>query len=254
MQWLIKVILNLFSRKLLIKISLLLKPFFELIFTGNKFLDPINNKSYSYFFPYGYNKLRKNALSPGTLSLERHRLLWIFLKKETDFFNTKNKILHIAPEQCFYKSFTKNFNSYTTCDLNSPLAEIKADVCDLPFDENEFDYVLCNHVLEHVYDDEKAMREIHRVLKYGGKAILQVPIDNALEKTIDGRDTADKNVRNRLFGQYDHLRTYGLDYYDKLIKVGFKVEKINQTKNMDESLIRKYSLINREIIPYCTKV
>ena len=111
MQGIIKVILNLFSRKFLIKISLILKPFFELIFKGDSFVDPINNKSYSYFFPYGYNKLRKNALSPGTLSLERHRLLWIFLEKETDFFNTENKILHIAPEQCFYKNFKKNFES-----------------------------------------------------------------------------------------------------------------------------------------------
>ena len=90
MQRIIKVVLNLFSRKFLIKISLILKPFFELIFKGDRFVDPINNKSYSYFFPYGYNKLRKNALSPGTLSLERHRLLWIFLEKETDFFNAEN--------------------------------------------------------------------------------------------------------------------------------------------------------------------
>jgi len=254
MQRLVKIILNLFSRKFLIKTSLLLKPFLELILTGNKFHDPINNKSYSYFFPYGYNKLRKNALSPGTLSLERHRLLWVFLENETDFFNKSNKILHIAPEQCFHKNFKKNFISYITCDLNSPLAEIKADVCDLPFEENEFDYVLCNHVLEHVYDDNKAMREIYRVLKFEGKAILQVPINNKLEKTIDGRNTKDVNLRNKLFGQYDHLRSYGLDYYNKLTEVGFKVEKIDQTKKMDESLIRKYSLVKGEIIPYCTKI
>ena len=254
MHRIIKIILNLFSRKFLIKISLLLKPIFELIFKGNNFRDPINNKSYSYFFPYGYNKLRKNALSPGTLSLERHRLLWIFLQEETNFFNPNNKILHIAPEQCFYKIFKKKFDSYTTSDLNSPLAEIKADICNLPFRENEFDYVLCNHVLEQVYDDEKAMREIYRVLKLKGNAILQVPINETLENTIDGRDTKDKNLRNKLFGQYDHLRIYGKDYYDKLIKVGFKVEKIDQTKKMDESSILKFSLIEGEIIPFCTKI
>jgi len=113
---------------------------------------------------------------------------------------------------------------------------------------------LCNHVLEHVYDDNKAMREIYRVLKFEGKAILQVPINNKLEKTIDGRNTKDVNLRNKLFGQYDHLRSYGLDYYNKLTEVGFKVEKIDQTKKMDESLIRKYSLVKGEIIPYCTKI
>ena len=134
------------------------------------------------------------------------------------------------------------------------MAEIKADICNLPFRENEFDYVLCNHVLEHVYDDEKAMREIYRVLKLKGNAILQVPINETLENTIDGRDTKDKNLRNKLFGQYDHLRIYGKDYYDKLIKVGFKVEKIDQTKKMDESSILKFSLIEGEIIPFCTKI
>ena len=134
------------------------------------------------------------------------------------------------------------------------MAEIKADICNLPFRENEFDYVLCNHVLEHVYDDEKAMREIYRVLKLKGNAILQVPINETLENTIDGRDTKDKNLRNKLFGQYDHLRIYGKDYYDKLIKVGFKVEKIDQTKKMDKSSILKFSLIEGEIIPFCTKI
>ena len=113
---------------------------------------------------------------------------------------------------------------------------------------------MCNHVLEHVYDDEKAMKEIYRVLKHKGKAILQVPVDNTLEKTIDGRDISDQNLRNKLFGQYDHLRLYGPDYYDKLIKVGFKVEKIDQTQKMDKSLIRKYGLIKGEIIPFCKKV
>ena len=113
---------------------------------------------------------------------------------------------------------------------------------------------MCNHVWEHVYDDTKAMREIYRVLKFKGKAILQVPINNKLEKTLDGRNTVDVNARNKLFGQYDHLRAYGLDYYEKLIQVGFKVEKIDQTKKMDESLIRKYGIVKGEIIPYCTKV
>ena len=75
-----------------------------------------------------------------------------------------------------------------------------------------------------------------------------------MENTIDGRDTKDKNLRNKLFGQYDHLRIYGKDYYDKLIKVGFKVEKIDQTKKMDESSILKFSLIEGEIIPFCTKI
>ena len=103
MKLIVRLLLNLFARTFLIRTSLLFKPFFDIFFKGTKFTDPINNKSYSYFFPYGYNKQRKNALCPGTVSLERHRLLWLYLKKETDFFNSNNKILHFAPEQCFHK-------------------------------------------------------------------------------------------------------------------------------------------------------
>ena len=129
MNFIVRLLLNLLPRIFLIKTSLLLKPFFGIFFKGTKFTDPINNKSYSYFFPYGYNKQRKNALCPETFSLERHRLLWLYLKKETDFFNSNNKILHFAPEQCFHKFFKSFFKSYTTTDLNSPIVDIKADIC-----------------------------------------------------------------------------------------------------------------------------
>ena len=105
MKLIVRLFLNFFPRTFLIRASLLFKPLFDIFFKGTKFTDPINNKSYSYFFPYGYNKQRKNALCPGTFSLERHRLLWLYLKKETDFFNSNNKILHFAPEQCFHKFF-----------------------------------------------------------------------------------------------------------------------------------------------------
>lgn len=203
MKSLVKFLLNFFPRTLLISISNSIKPILNLVFTGSRFRDPINNKSYSYFFPYGYNIVRSFALSPGTFSLERHRLLWLYLKKETNFFNEESSILHVAPEQCFYSNFKSHFKKYITFDLESPLADIKGDICNLPFNDNQFDYILCNHVLEHVYNDQMAMNEIFRVLRKGGIAILQVPIDYNKEKTLDGRDIDDKKLRNKLFGQYD---------------------------------------------------
>ena len=106
-------------------------------------------------------------------------------------------ILHVAPEQCFYSNFKSHFKKYITFDLESPLADIKGDICNLPFNDNQFDYILCNHVLEHVYDDQMAMNEIFRVLKKGGIAILQVPIDYNKENTLDGRDIDDKKLRNK---------------------------------------------------------
>ena len=253
MKLIVRLLLNLFTRTFLIRTSLLFKPFFDIFFKGTKFSDPINNKSYSYFFPYGYNIQRKNALCPGTFSLERHRLLWLYLKKETDFFNSNNKILHFAPEQCFHKFFKSFFKNYTTTDLNSPIVDIKADICNLPFNDNSFDYILCNHVLEHIYDDEKAMKEIYRVLNKNGIAILQVPIDINSNYTHDGRDIDNKQDRNKLFGQYDHLRMYGLDYFKKLKKVGFKVKNIDYLSKLKKEEVEKFSLINSGTIPVCIK-
>ena len=116
-----------------------------------------------------------------TYSLERHRLLWLYLKNETDFFNKDLKVLHFAPEAAFLEKFKKLKNiSYDTIDLDSPLANIKADICDLPLDNESYDFILCNHVLEHVIDDKKAMQELYRVLKKDGIGIFQVPLNICL--------------------------------------------------------------------------
>lgn len=254
MRIIIKFLLNYFPRSILIRLSIIFRPVFNFLFSGDKFLDPINEKSYKRFFPYGYNNPRKNALSLGTLSLERHRLLWLYLKNETSFFNVDNKILHIAPEQCFYYFFKKYFKDYYTADLNSPLAEYKVDICKMPFDDNSFDFILCNHVLEHVYDDDLAIIELRRVLKNNGVAILQVPLDLKLKNTIDGRDINNLKKRNELFGQYDHLRVYGNDFFDKIKKHRFNVKRVKYCDNLSVNQIKKYGLIKEEIIPYCVKV
>ena len=229
-------------------------PFIDIFYRGNEFTDPINGKSYRKFLPYGYVKQRNNALSPGTLSLERHRLLWLYLNNETNFFSKTLKVLHIAPEQCFYNLFKnlKNIN-YTTFDLNSPLADIKGDICNLPFKGNSFDFILCNHVLEHINDDKKAMKELYRVLNKNGTAILQVPINQKSSKTFEDSSIVDKKERIEKFGQYDHIRLYGLDYFKKLESFGFKVDPLKYSKEFTESEIIKYGLIKDEIIPVCKK-
>ena len=248
-------ILNLIPRKYLIRISIFLRPILKIYFKGSKYTDPIDNSKYRKFLPYGYGKnIRKNALCPGTLSLERHRLLWLFLERNTTFFNDKLKVLHFAPEQPFYKKFKsiKNWD-YITCDLNSPLADIKADICNLPFKKFEFDLIICNHVLEHINDDLKAIREIYRVLKKNGVAILQVPIDESLSKTFEDKTIIDPKKKSELFGQYDHVRKYGKDFYDRLKSVGFKVKKIDVQKNLSEKEIKEYSLPKYEKIPFVIK-
>lgn len=232
----------------------MVRPLLLLFYKGNKFTDPIDNKSFRKLLPYGYGKQRPNALSPSTLSLERHRLLWLYLKNETDFFTAKKKVLHMAPEQCFLKRFKKLKNlDYTTADLYAPKVDVKADILNLPFNENTFDTIFCNHVLEHIIDDKKAMQELYRVLKPKGMAILQIPQDLSLEKTYEDFSITSKEERTKHFGQYDHVRVYGKDYFDKLRAVGFKVEEVDYSQKLTPEMVEKYCLTKGEILPVCYK-
>jgi len=253
---LFKSILNIVPRPWLIKFSYVVRPIIALSLKGDKYTDPIDGKSFRKFLPYGYGNQRENALSPSTLSLERHRLMWLFLRDETDFFSSNNKLktLHIAPEQCFLDIFKNQKNlDYITSDLESPIADVKADICDLPFKDNEFDIVFCNHVLEHIPDDKKAMKELFRVLKKGGLGIFQIPQDLSKELTFEDDSITDKKERARIFGQYDHVRVYGRDYFDKLRSVGFKVEEIDYTKKIDPEKLERFCLMKGEILPVCYK-
>ena len=249
-----KFLLNTIPRPLLIRVSYLARPFLVWWLRGDRFTDPIDGKSFSKFLPYGYEDQRENVLSPSTLSLERHRLLWLYLKEKTDFFTAPHKLLHFAPEQAFYKRFRNQKNlEYTTTDLNSPLADVKADICNLPFEADSFDFILCNHVLEHIPDDTKAMQELYRILKPGGTAILQIPQDLNRQQTFEDDSITDPKERAKIFGQYDHVRVYGWDYFEKLRRIGFKVEEVDYTKSLPPELIEKYRLAQGEIIPVCRK-
>ena len=256
MKYLFKFILNTIPRPILIRLSYIARPILAVLLKGSKFTDPIDGKSFKNFLPYGYGKQRNNVLSPSTLSLERHRLLWLYLQNETDFFTstTKKKVLHFAPEQAFYKLFRnqKNIN-YTTTDLLSPLADVKADICNLPFANNEFDIIFCNHVLEHIPNDTKAMQELYRVLKPNGMAILQIPQDLSRKTTFSDDSITNQKERSEIFGQYDHVRIYGFDYFDKLRSIGFKVIEEDYTNKISADLVTKYCLAKGEIIPVCYK-
>lgn len=254
MKQLFKLILNTIPRPLLIRLSYVARPIIAFFLKGNTFTDPIDGKRFRTFLPYGYGTQRNNVLSPSTLSLERHRLLWLYLKNETDFFSASKKVLHFAPEQAFYKRFRNMSNlDYVTTDLESPLADVKADICDLPFKDDEFDIILCNHVLEHIPDDTKAMQELYRILKPGGFGIFQIPQDLSRETTFEDDSITDPKERAKIFGQYDHVRVYGRDYFDKLRSIGFQVEEVDYTNTLSESDITTYCLAKGEIIPLVKK-
>jgi SAM-dependent methyltransferase len=255
MQRLFKFFLNLFPRTLLIRLSYAVRPFVAFFLKGSRYEDPIDGKSYRKFLPYGYENVRENVLAPGTLSLERHRLCWLYLKNETSLFSEPHKVLHFAPEQAFLKRFRKMKHlDYTTTDLNSPIADVKADICDLPFDDNSYDFIICNHVLEHIPDDTKAMKELYRVLAPGGTAILQVPYDKNRETTFEDNSITDPKERRKIFGQYDHVRVYGMDYFKTLASVGFSVDAVNYTAALSDEMIDRYRLAKGELVPVCKKL
>jgi predicted SAM-dependent methyltransferase len=251
---LFKFVLNTIPRPYLIKMSYLATPFLSVWLKGDKFTDPIDGRSFKRFLPYGYGEQRPNVLSPSTLSLERHRLMWLYLKNDTGFFDKPLKVLHMAPEQCFLSLFKKMKNlDYTTADLYSPIVDVKANILDLPFEDNEFDLVFCNHVLEHIEDDQKAMKELFRVMKSGGMGIFQVPQELARETTYEDATITTPEDKAKHFGQYDHVRIYGQDYFDRLRSVGFKVEEVDYSQKITPELLEKYCLAKGEILPVCFK-
>jgi SAM-dependent methyltransferase len=188
-------------------------------------------------------------LCPKCLSLERHRLIWLYLRERTDFFTKSLKVLHIAPEQCFEERFRKMKNlEYLTADLDSPIADYSCDVQNLPFSENEFDVVICNHVLEHVDDDLLAMREILRVMKPEAYAILLVPVDHSRPTTYEDPSITSPKERAKHFLQYDHKRLYGTDYPSRLGKAGFVIPGKNFLDEVDETRRFRFALPDAEFM------
>jgi SAM-dependent methyltransferase len=250
MKKLFPIILNLIPRRVLIRLSYLFTGFLALWYRGSKYQCPVCGKKFRKLLPYGYNRVRQNVLCPSCLSLERHRLMWLFLKEKTNFFTDKLDVLHVAPEQCFYGRFKKMENlNYHTADLESPLADIKMDIQHMPISDHQYDIVICNHVLEHVKDDRKAMREILRVLRPGGFALMHVPIDYTRKETYEDASITDPKEREKHFLQHDHVRLYATDFVDRLMEVGFELkEKDNYLTQVSDELSEKYCLPSQELM------
>ncbi len=249
MRRILKFIVRNIPRKYLIRFSFAFSKIFALFYIGKKQDCPICQGHFRTFLPYGYSggESTKNRLCPKCLSLERHRLIWLYIKNETNLLKEPVKMLHIAPEQAFYKRFKKASNiEYITGDLESPLADVHFDIHDMPFEDESFDFVMCNHVLEHVQDEFKATSEIYRILKKGGWAILQVPINESFETTYEDPSITDPKEREKHFGQYDHVRWHGLDYHLRLAKSGFSVEVIDYASQMSPEEVERMRIGNTE--------
>lgn len=245
-SWLIRYV----PRKYLQRVSGIGLKVLSIFYKGTGVTCPVCEKSFKKFLPYGRVNPRQNALCPNCLSLERHRLIWLYLKEKTHFFTRRLHVLHIAPEACFIKRFEKiHGDQYITADIESPLAKVKMDIQQIPFEQNTFDVVLCNHVLEHVQDDIKAIHEIQRVLKPGGFAILQVPFFNPIPTaTVEDPSITDKREREKLFGQDDHVRKYGHDYPQRIERGGLRSLEDLFVNELQENVRKQFGLVKGEII------
>lgn len=254
MKYLISWALRNIPRKLIQLFAHKLIKIYGFFLRGENVYCPICDHSFSKFLPYGRVFSRENALCPSCLSLERHRLMHLFLRNETTFYEKKSKLLHIAPEYCFVERFEKYLgDQYITADIESPLAKIKMDLHQIPFEDNSFDVVFCNHVLEHVKDDVTCMKEIWRVLKPDGFALCQSPQRYDLETTYEDSRITDPKEREKHFLQDDHLRIYGRDYGNQLAKSGFNVKEINMITKIGLIKAKEMALPLEEIIYFCKK-
>lgn len=246
-----KLLLSRLPRPLLIRLSYVFTKLSPVIYKGNRYTCPVCGKSARKFLSYGSKvSYRKNVLCPHDLTLERHRLIWLYLQRKSNLFTAKNlRFLHIAPEQCFLPHFKKQKNLiYTTGDIESPIADLHFDLHNIPFESDNFDVIFCNHVLEHVQDSNRCMAELFRVMKPGGWGIFQVPQDMNREDTYEDWRITSEEQRENHFWQKDHVRLFGRNYPEKLVEVGFDYEEFTADDLVGDTDVDRFRLNPKEIL------
>ncbi|WP_271252885.1 class I SAM-dependent methyltransferase [Pseudanabaena sp. Chao 1811] len=236
--------------------------------SGFRYHCPLCDSSLETFLPFGLDfpvlkeksiiggGQRDHALCPNCGSLDRERLVYLYLKNKTNIFEQPTKLLHMAPELKLENILRQQKNiDYLSADLYLERVMVKMDITNMAWEEATFDAIICNHILEHIIDDHLAMSELYRVLKPNGWAILQVPISYAIAQTYEDATMITPEQREQAFGQSDHVRIYSHDYCDRLKQVGFKVDVFEWIK--DDQLFggqeNKFGLIKEERVFFVTK-
>jgi len=250
--------------KKLIRTTPLLRELTLILHRGHKYSCPFCNYSSKDFFIIGTDMKGKQVIGGGKRyggcykcdSDDRERLIYVYLKEKLELFDKERsiKILHMAPEKNLSKKLLNcGFREYICGDLFTqgyryPVHVQNINILNIPFTENYFDLIICNHVLEHVPDDLSAMKELIRVLKKRGQAILQVPISKSASSTVEDFSITKAKARELAFGQRDHVRIYGQDYIDRLASCGFEMKRVNISREF-----RKFGLNADEDIFIGTK-
>ena len=212
----------------------------RLRYGGEQYFCPLCNTGFSRFLSMG-NPVRLNAKCPACKSLERHRLLWVALEHllETGVLKAGGRLLHMAPESCLAVKFRQQFE-YLSADMYAQNTQVKSDITALCFPDESFDVIVCNHVLEHVPDDRKALSELFRVMKYGGWGSIQVPMKG--DKTHEDLTITDPGERELLYGQSDHVRQYGEDFRNRLQEAGFDLIELKKEELLGQDELESLSI------------
>ena len=221
------------------------------LYRGNQRYCPICNSHLRMFAPQGPTK-RPNARCPICGSFERHRLFFLFASREMGLCSApRKKMLHVAPEACLSPILSKcKHLDYLTADL-MPGAMVQMDLTDIQMPDDTFDVVVASHVLEHIPDDRKAIREVLRVLKPGGWAVMQVPV--TADETFEDLSIVDPKERERVYGHHEHVRRCGEDYYDRMAEEGFELCMIQLPEQQDQAECMRLGIASYQSIPLCTK-
>jgi len=241
-----------------------------LFYYGNKYYCNICNRSFRKFLDGGFDLQvikdmeiigagRRTHICPNCQSTDRDRLIKTFFDSNVNLSNSKIKMLHIAPEPSLNNYLKKlpNIDYITAAKYHEgiyyPEDMVLVDLTDMHFSDSEFDFIICNHVLEHIDNDKLALSEIYRVLRKGGTAILQVPFSNKLSETYENPDIKTVKEREEHFGQFDHVRLYGKDYPNILSKAGFILNIYEAENIIDKTEIERLSIFKNEPLFVVTK-
>ena len=240
----------------------------EIVFSlGNRLECPFCGWHFRRFRPSGFHypviiekrviggHWHEDNVCPRCMSNARERLAYLYLKDRTSLFQDHARLLHIAPEPQLARVLKRSPNiKYVSADLFEAGVMSRFDIQKTPFRDQTFDVVICNHVMEHVPDDSFAMREIHRIVKPGGWAMLQVPIALALDRTIEDPTATTDEQRIERFGQEDHVRLYSRpDYVARLQAAGFSVTAESYPLALGSDKVQRFGLVEEEEVFLCSK-
>ncbi len=230
--------------------------FLRIRYAGNAVSCPCCGSTFKEFAPFGVTK-RRNAWCPKCQSLERHRLLWMYLEKKTNLYSAPLKVLHIAPETTFFHHLNGKANiDYYPADIFPnlfPKGTHYFNLLNPDVAPGTFDVIICNHVFQYIEDDVTAMQNAFKLMKPGGWGIMQVPIDKSKAVTYEDKSITSEAEREKAFGLKEHVRFYGLDYEDKLRAAGFTVKVDDYTAEFSDADNYKYGFWKGDPIYYCTK-